>query len=100
MSDMYGANQTDASKFQLFNSTKYNNEDLLFKDSSTALVAIKEEKQTYQAYLGDDYIKDTEALKSCDFQTTTQPPIMAVSTMIMPHMMLFLITVLSNLMSL
>lgn len=80
MSEMYGVNQTNPSQFQLFNSTKYNGEDLLFKDSTTTLVAIATEKQTYQGYLGNDYVKDIEALTECDFLTTTQPPTTSIST--------------------
>lgn len=81
MSEMYGVNQTNPSQFQLFNSTKYNGEDLLFKDSTTTtLVAIAKEKQTYQGYLGNDYVIDIEALTECDFLTTTQPPTTSIST--------------------
>ena len=104
MSDMYGVKQTDTSKFQLFNSTKYNGADLMFKDSSTALIAIAKGNQTYQAYLGDDYIKDTEALSSCDFQTTaqhpTQPPITAISAVATPYTVLVLFVALLTLLSL
>ncbi|CAH3029437.1 unnamed protein product [Porites evermanni] len=44
MSSMYGSNQTDWTKFQLFNSTKYGGGNLLFKDSSTELVGISKDK--------------------------------------------------------
>ena len=95
MSDKYGATQNNSSKFQLFNSTKYNGEDLLFYDSATALVGIAQEKQNYQSYLGDDYVKDTEALKSCDFlKTTTLQPPKAVSTVATPYTLLVMFTLL------
>ena len=103
MSEMYGVNQTNPSQFQLFNSTKYNGEDLLFKDSTTTLVAIATEKQTYQGYLGNDYVKDIEALTECDFLTTTQPPTTSISTQppstsistnLVPYITLILLTAL------
>ncbi|XP_068721820.1 melanotransferrin-like [Montipora capricornis] len=71
MSEKYGINQTDPGKFQLFNSTKYSSAHLIFRDSTTALVAIPKENRTYQGYLREDYIKDAEALKSCDFLTSS-----------------------------
>lgn len=75
MSDEYGVKQDNWSKFQLFNSTKYNDSyNLLFKDSTTALVEIAKEKRTYEGFLGTDYIEDAEALKSCDFMNTTSGP--------------------------
>ena len=63
-SDTYGINQTNSSMFQLFNSSKYNGNDLLFKDSTKKLVDVGE-KNTYQKWLGDDYLKDLEALNAC-----------------------------------
>ena len=87
MSDEYGVKQKDSSKFQLFNSTKYNSSNLLFKDSTTALVEIAKEKRTYEGFLGTDYIEDAEALKSCDFMKTTSGPT-SVSTMIKAYTML------------
>lgn len=101
MSDAYGSKQTDPAKFQLFNSTKYSGTNLLFKDSSTALVAIAKDNQTYQGFLGDDYVKDTEALKSCDFMKSTTSPSLttvvptAVSTMATANTLLMLFIALS-----
>ena len=69
-SDMYGTNQTDSAKFQLFNSSKYGGKDLLFKDSTTKLVGVGGQK-TYDLWLGDAYLKDLEALNSCP---TTEGP--------------------------
>ena len=43
-SDKLGVNQTDLSKFQLFNSTKYNGTDLLFKDSTKKLVDVGDKR--------------------------------------------------------
>ena len=63
-SDMYGTNQTDSAKFQLFNSSKYGGKDLLFKDSTKKLVGVGDQK-TYDLWLGDAYLKDLEALNSC-----------------------------------
>lgn len=95
MSDEYGVKQDNWSKFQLFNSTKYNDSyNLLFKDSTTALVEIAKEKRTYEGFLGTDYIEDAEALKSCDFMNTTSGPTKttsvptAVSTMIKAYTVL------------
>lgn len=66
MSTTYGPNQTNWRQFQLFNSTKYGGANLLFKDSCTKLVGIRKDQRTYQGFLGDDYVKDLRALKSCD----------------------------------
>ena len=63
-SDNYGINQTDFNMFQLFNSSKYSGNDLLFKDSTKKLVDV-EGKDTYQKWLGDVYLKDLEALDAC-----------------------------------
>ena len=51
---MYGTNQTDSAKFQLFNSSKYGGK----------LVGVGDQK-TYDLWLGDAYLKDLEALNSC-----------------------------------
>ena len=69
-SDNYGINQTDFNMFQLFNSSKYSGNDLLFKDSTRKLVDV-EEKDTYQKWLGDAYLKDLEALVACPTTPTT-----------------------------
>ena len=84
MGRIYGPNQTDWTKFQLFNSTKYKGTNLMFKDSSTALVSIPKDNRTYQGYLGDDYVKDTEALKTCKTSTTKRPTFISFTT-ITPH---------------
>ena len=66
MSDMYGSNQTDWNKFQLFNSTKYGDgSNLLFKDSTTELKEIPSDNQTYTGYLGEDYGPNRDAMGSC-----------------------------------
>ena len=69
---MYGSSQTDWTKFQLFNSTKYGGANLLFKDSSTELEGISKDKRTYKGYLTDEYVSDIEALKTCDMSATTK----------------------------
>ena len=69
-SDKYGINQTNSSMFQLFESSKYSGSDLLFKDSTKKLVDVGE-KDTYQKWLGDDYLKDLEALDACPTTPTT-----------------------------
>ena len=63
-SDTYGINQTNSSMFQLFESSKYSGTDLLFKDSTKKLVDVGN-KDTYQKWLGDDYLSDLEALDGC-----------------------------------
>ena len=67
MSEKYGSNQTNSTQFQLFNSTKYSvsSGNLLFKDSATELVGIPKKKRSYVKFLGEDYVKDSEALTSC-----------------------------------
>ena len=69
-SDNYGITQTDPNMFQLFESSKYNGTDLLFKDSTKKLVDVGE-KDTYQKWLGDQYLKDLEALDACPTTPTT-----------------------------
>ncbi|NXI53829.1 TRFM protein, partial [Chloroceryle aenea] len=51
------------SKFQMFDSAAYNAQNLLFRDSTTELVAIT--AQNYQAWLGDEYLRAMQAL-SCN----------------------------------
>ena len=69
-SNAYGINQTNPNTFQLFNSSKYSGSDLLFKDSTKKLVDVGD-KNTYQKWLGDDYLKDLEALNACPTTPTT-----------------------------
>ena len=66
MSDKYGSNQKDWTKFQLFNSTKYGDGyNLLFKESTTELKEIPSSKQNYNDYLGKDYGENREVMASC-----------------------------------
>uniref|UniRef100_A0A8B9GFY5 Ovotransferrin n=1 Tax=Amazona collaria TaxID=241587 RepID=A0A8B9GFY5_9PSIT len=53
-------------QFQMFDSAAYGAQNLLFKDSTTELVAITD--QSYQAWLGDDYLHAMQAL-NCDPNT-------------------------------
>ena len=78
-SDKLGVNQTDFSKFQLFNSTKYNGTDLLFKDSTKKLVDVGD-KNTYQLWLGQSYIDDLDALDACPTTTGPGGPTSATTT--------------------
>ncbi|NXV83884.1 TRFM protein, partial [Atlantisia rogersi] len=54
------------SKFQMFDSAAYSAQNLLFRDSTTELVAIT--SQNYQVWLGDEYLHAMEAL-SCNPNT-------------------------------
>ena len=77
-STMYG---NDSGSFALFDSTKYNGKDLLFKDSTIKLV--DESRKTYKTWLGADYLMDLEALNDCPATTapsTTAPGTTAPST--------------------
>lgn len=49
--------------FQMFDSAAYDAQNLLFRDSTTELVAVT--AQNYQAWLGDEYLHAMEAL-SCN----------------------------------
>ena len=107
MSSMYGPSQTDWTKFQLFNSTKYGGANLLFKDSTTELVSISKDKRTYQGFLTDDYVKDVQALKSCDNASSTKPPksvstkpSISVSTKTTPYAVIVLLVAMVAVMSL
>ncbi|XP_075427275.1 melanotransferrin [Ascaphus truei] len=53
----------DSSGFQMFHSTAYNGNNLLFKDSTIELRLIS--TQTYQAWLGDEYLHAMKGM-SCD----------------------------------
>ena len=72
MSEKYGSNQTNATQFQLFNSTRYSDSNLMFKDSATALTGIAKGERTYVKFLGEDY-EDFAALTACSFRSTTTP---------------------------
>ena len=107
MSSMYGPSQTNWTKFQLFNSTKYGGANLLFKDSTTELVSISKDNRTYQGFLGDDYVKDLQALKSCDDASSNKPPIsvstkptISVSTKTTPYAVIVLLVAMVAVMSL
>ena len=69
-SKVAGINQNDPTQFQLFNSSKYKGKDLLFKDSTKQLVDVKD-KNTYEKWLGTDYLEDLKALTPCP--TTPRP---------------------------
>ena len=91
MSDMYGSNQTDWNKFQLFNSTKYGDgSNLLFKDSTTELKGIPSNKQTYNGYLGEDYGPNRDAMGSC-IKGSTTPKISSTSSTVSPIIELVLL---------
>ncbi|KAG2462594.1 TRFM protein, partial [Polypterus senegalus] len=49
-----------SSHFKMFDSSAYSGKDLLFKDTTTALIKI--EKQTFEAWLGNDYLNALSAL--------------------------------------
>lgn len=53
----------EGSSFQMFDSATYSGKNLLFKDSTTALVPIT--NQTYQAWLGEEYLHAMQGL-GCD----------------------------------
>uniref|UniRef100_A0A669PN25 Ovotransferrin n=1 Tax=Phasianus colchicus TaxID=9054 RepID=A0A669PN25_PHACC len=53
-------------QFQMFDSTAYGAQNLMFRDSTTELVAVT--SQNYQAWLGDEYLHVMQAL-SCDPNT-------------------------------
>nr|CAA63003.1 melanotransferrin/EOS47 [Gallus gallus] len=53
-------------QFQMFDSTAYGAQNLMFRDSTTKLVAVT--SQNYQAWLGDEYLHGMQAL-SCDPNT-------------------------------
>lgn len=53
-------------QFQMFDSTAYGAQNLMFRDFTTKLVAVT--SQNYQAWLGDEYLHAMQAL-SCDPNT-------------------------------
>uniref|UniRef100_A0A8C3L3F5 Ovotransferrin n=1 Tax=Chrysolophus pictus TaxID=9089 RepID=A0A8C3L3F5_CHRPC len=53
-------------QFQMFDSTAYGAQNLMFRDSTTELIAVT--SQNYQAWLGDEYLHVMQAL-SCDPNT-------------------------------
>ena len=74
-SKVAGITQNNPTQFQLFNSTKYKGKDLLFKDSTKQLVDVKD-KNTYEKWLGKDYLEDLKALRACPTtpRSTTPSP--------------------------
>ena len=50
--------------FQLFNSSKYDGNNLLFKDSTEKLVDVGD-RNTYEKWLGEAYLEDLKALNMC-----------------------------------
>ena len=74
----YGITQTNSSDFQLFNSSKYGGNDLLFKDSTKKLVDVGN-KNTYELWLGDKYLSDLEELTSCPSTSPTSPTSLTLS---------------------
>ena len=83
-SDTYGINQTNSRMFQLFESFKYmNGRDLLFKDSAKKLVDVGE-KDTYQKWLGYEYLNDLEALDACHTTPTTSTTLSTPTTPMTP----------------
>ncbi|KAK2574279.1 Serotransferrin [Acropora cervicornis] len=70
LSAYYGRSQTNSSGFQLFVSSKYGGSNLLFKDSTQKLVDVGD-KNTYELWLGNDYLQDLEELDSCPTHSST-----------------------------
>lgn len=65
---MYGANQTDPSQFQLFNtSAKYGERNVLFKDNA---VGLEEVTKTYYR----DYLSEERFIEQSDTVSCTDPP--------------------------
>lgn len=79
-STVAGITQKDPTQFQLFNSSKYKGKDLLFKDSTKQLVDVKD-KNTYEKWLGTEYLEDLKALTACP---TTPRPTTPRPTMLLP----------------
>ena len=73
ISEKYGSHQTNSTQFQLFNSTMYSGNSLIFQDSATALTRIAKDNRTSAKFLGEDY-EDFKALTACSFLSTTAKP--------------------------
>ncbi|KAM3930230.1 melanotransferrin [Leptodactylus fuscus] len=58
--DYYGSD--DSSEFKMFNSSNYNKQDLIFKDSTNKIVPVNEQR-TYEQWLGRNYIESIEGLQ-------------------------------------
>ena len=67
-SELFGVNQTDSSKFQIFKSANYSGSNLLFKDSTKKLVDV-DERNTYNKWLGEEYLTSIEEINTC-----SEPP--------------------------
>ncbi|XP_040284245.1 melanotransferrin-like [Bufo bufo] len=70
--EYYGRNKS--SVFQMFDSSKYNKKDLIFKDSTDKIVPVNE-KKSYDQLLGRNYIESIEG-----FQCTSSAAITPVNT--------------------
>lgn len=75
MSKEFGINQTDPNKFQMFNSSEFNDafKDQIFKDSTVKLVDVGD-KDSYDKWLGKQYLDDLEALADCPYSTDPTDP--------------------------
>ncbi|XP_068748591.1 melanotransferrin-like [Montipora capricornis] len=69
----YGVNQTNFNMFQLFNSSQYGGKDLLFKDSTMKLVDVRD-RNSYEKWLGSEYLEDLKVLTSCPSTEGPSPP--------------------------
>ncbi|XP_068135416.1 melanotransferrin isoform X2 [Hyperolius riggenbachi] len=72
--EYYGSD--DTTEFQMFNSSVYNQKDLIFKDSTFKIVPVKE-KKTYEEWLGRSYIDSLEGLQ-CSSSISLTPVNIAV----------------------
>ena len=85
----YGVNQTNSSMFQLFNSSKYGGSDLLFEDSTKKLVDVGD-RNSYEKWLGSDYLKDLEVQTTCP--STEGPSSSAPDQMKKPQLAVVLVS--------
>ncbi|XP_044148203.1 melanotransferrin-like [Bufo gargarizans] len=81
--EYYGRNKS--SVFQMFDSSKYNKKDLIFKDSTDKIVPVNE-KKSYDQLLGRNYIDSIEG-----FQCTSSAAITPVNTALLLISNIFLI---------
>ncbi|XP_018423166.1 PREDICTED: melanotransferrin isoform X2 [Nanorana parkeri] len=80
--EYYG--RDSSSEFKMFDSSYYNQKDLIFKDSTDKIVPVQE-KKTYDEWLGRNYIESVEGLQcsSSNALTTLNIALLLISTILL-----------------
>ncbi|XP_028650403.1 melanotransferrin [Erpetoichthys calabaricus] len=75
---LFFANDSNLGEFRMFDSSKYEASDLIFKDSTLHIVSV-EEKKTYEAWLGQGYMSSLERLECAGIAVSSVPVIIVAA---------------------